>query len=405
MPKRVLIVGNGGREDAIKWKLEQSLQVDQVQNVQYTTVDSALNSARQNNASFVIVGPENPLAQGVVDRFNEEKIPIFGPTKEAARLEWDKAWADEFMGRHNIPHPKSRSFSNIEEALRYVQDQETENIVIKASGLASGKGVILPRSQEEVKLALLEIFQGKYGKQDTVIIQERLVGREVSVICLTDGVNIVPLLPAQDHKRLKDNDQGLNTGGMGAFAPAPLEAEQQKQIMDTIVNPTINGLRKEGITYIGALYFGLMKTRDGPKVLEYNCRFGDPETQPQMMLFSADLYPALKACINGNLTPDLISFRQGTSICVVLASKGYPQNPVVGREIKGLDTVTDPNVVVFHSATETKDGKIFTTGGRVLGITAYGRNLEEARQRAYSQIGDQGIHFEGMQYRTDIGAS
>lgn len=405
MAERVLIIGNGGRENAIKWKLEQSPQINQVETVQFTTIDNALNSARQHNSGFVIVGPEDPLAQGVVDRFNAEKIPVFGPTKEAARLEWDKAWAEDFLNRHNIPHPKSRSFSNTEEAFSYFQDHQPKDIVIKASGLASGKGVILPDSQEEAKLAISEIFQGKYGNQDTVVIQERLSGKEVSLICLTDGTNIFPLLPAQDYKRLKDNNQGPNTGGMGAFAPAPLESGPQNQILDTIVNPTISGLKAEGIDYIGALYFGLMLTSDGPKVLEYNSRFGDPETQPQMMLFSSDLYLALKACVEGNLTSELIRFRQGTSVCVILASATYPQNPVTGREIKGLDTITDPDVTVFHSATETKDGKIVTSGGRVLGITAYGVNLEEARQKAYLQIGDNGIHFEGMQYRQDIGAN
>lgn len=403
MSERVLVVGSGGREDAITWQLEQSPQVERAEKVQYTTVENTLNFARENGASFVVVGPDNPLAQGIVDRFNEEKIPIFGPTKEASRLEWDKAYADEFMNRHNIPHPKSRTFRNIDEARSYLQEQDPKKIVVKANGLALGKGVILPGSQDEAELAITEIFQGKYGDQDTVIIQERLLGREVSFICLTDEVNIVPLLPAQDHKRLKDNDQGPNTGGMGAFAPAELDPATYEKIMETIVNPTIQGLQEDGIKYTGALYFGLMLTADGPKVLEYNCRVGDPETQPQMFMFSSDFYSALKTCIDGNLTSDLVRFRQGVAVCVVLASEGYPQNPVTGREIRGLDTVTDPNVVVYHAATETKDGKIFTAGGRVLGVTAYGLTLEEARERAYSQIGEQGIHFPGMQFRTDIG--
>lgn len=405
MPERVLIIGSGGREDALRWKLNQSPQVEQAVNVQYTTVDDALNSAKQNNAGLVIVGPEDPLAQGIVDRFNKENIPVFGPTKEAARLEWDKAWSVKFMSRHSIPHPRSQIFSSYDDSLKYVQSQQADSLVIKANGLASGKGVKLPSSQEEAELVIAEIFGGKYRNQTAVVIQERLTGREVSLICLTDGTTIIPLLPAQDHKRLNDNDKGPNTGGMGAFVPAPLDADLEQQIMETIVNPTIKGLQKEGITYIGALYFGLMLTGNGPKVLEYNCRFGDPETQPQMMLFSSDPYLALHACVEGKLTPDLISFRQGAAVCIVLASEGYPEKPVIGREIQGLDTVTDPNVVVFHSATETKDGKILTTGGRVLGITAYGQNLEEARQRAYSQIGKKGIHFKGMQYRRDIGAN
>lgn len=403
MSERILVVGNGGREDGLRWKLTQSPQVEDIHVRRYSTIDSLVSFAKQNNIGFVVVGGENALFEGIVDRFIDEKIPIFGPTRKAARLEWDKAYADEFMDRNNIPHPKSRSFSNLKEALSHIQDQEPETIVIKANGLASGKGVILPESHEEAEVALSEIFQGKFGDQDKVIIQERLKGREVSLICLTDGTNIVPLLPAQDHKRLKDGDIGPNTGGMGAFAPAELDLATKQQIMETIVNPTIQGLQKDGIKYTGALYFGLMLTQDGPKVLEYNCRFGDPETQPQMLLLSSDLYPALKACIDGNLNSDLISFHQGTAVCVVLASEGYPQNPVTGREVKGLDSVTDPNIVVFHAATETKDGKIFTNGGRVLGITAYGQTLEEARQRTYSQIGDQGIHFEGMQFRLDIG--
>lgn len=405
MLERVLIIGSGGREDALRWKLNQSPQVKQAVNVQYTTVDDALSSAKKNNAGLVIVGPEDPLAQGIVNRFNKENIPVFGPTKEAARLEWDKAWSVKFMSRHSISHPESQIFSSYDDSLKYVQSQQAGSLVIKASGLASGKGVILPESQEETELALIEIFQGKYRNQDTVVIQERLQGREVSLICLTDGTNIVPLLPAQDHKRLKDNNQGPNTGGMGAFVPAPLEADDQKQIMETIVYPTIKGLQEEEIKYTGALYFGLMLTSDGPKVLEYNCRFGDAETQPQMMLLSTDLYPALRACVDGNLTSSLVSFRQGASICVVLASEGYPQTPIIKRVVQGLDTVTDPNVIVFHAATEEKDGKTITTGGRVLGITAYGSTLDEARERAYAKIGNQSVNFEGMQFRKDIGAS
>lgn len=405
MTERVLIIGNGGREAALRWKLSQSPEVEYVENVPYTSVEDTVNFARQKQTTFIVIGPEDPLAQGIVNRFNQEKIPVFGPTKEAARLEWDKAWSVKFMTRHSIPHPESQIFSSYDDSLKYVQSQQADSLVIKASGLASGKGVILPESQEEAELALAGIFQGKYRNQDTVVIQERLTGREVSLICLTDGTNIVPLLPAQDHKRLKDNDQGPNTGGMGAFVPTPLEVDDQKQIMETIVLPTINGLRKKGIIYAGALYFGLMLTSDGPKVLEYNCRFGDPETQPQMMLFSSDLYSVLKACVDGNLTPDLISFRQGAAVCVVLASEGYPQKPVIGREIHGLDTVTDPDVVIFHSAADKRGGKIITTGGRVLTVNAYGQNLEEAGQKAYSQIGKNGINFEGMQYRLDIGVN
>lgn len=405
MAERVLIIGSGGREDALKWKLSQSPHVLQVENIQFTTIENALNSARQHNSGLVIIGLEGPLALGIVDRFNAENIPVFGPTKEASRLEWDKAWAEEFMARHNIPHPQSSSFENFDQAIKYIQDREAVNTVIKVNGLSVGKGVILPSSLDEAKLALLEISQGKYGNQPMIIIQERLYGREVSLICLTDGTKIIPLLPAQDHKRLKDNDEGPNTGGMGAFTPADLEPDQQKQIINSIVNPTIQGLHKEGIEYTGALYFGLMLTNDGPKLLEYNSRFGDPETQPQMMLFSADLYLALKACVDRSLSPELVNFRQGASVCVVLAAEGYPQQPILKREIKGLDTVKDPNVQVFHSATEDKDGKIVTNGGRVLAVTAYGQSLEEARQKAYSQIGENGIHFEGMQYRKDIGVS
>lgn len=406
MAERVLVVGNrGGREAALKWKIGQSPLVGNILDDLYTSSQNSLNFALQEKATFVVIGPEAPLAEGLVDKLVDVGIPTFGPTKEASRLEWDKAYADEFMTRNNIPHPKSLSFSNLEEALKYVQDQEPESIVIKASGLASGKGVILPQTKEEAELAIAEIFQGKYGDQDTVVVQERLTGREVSLICLTDGTNVVPLLPAQDYKRLRDNDEGPNTGGMGAFAPAPLEESDQKQIMETTVGPTIDGLRKDGITYKGALYFGLMLTGDGPRVLEYNCRFGDPETQAQMLLLSSDLFPALKACVDGNLHPNLINFKEGAAVCVVLASEGYPEKPVTGREVQGLDAVSDPNVVVFQAATETRDGKPFTAGGRVLGVTGSGQTREEARRKAYSQIGDQRIHFEGMQFRTDIGAS
>ncbi|MCR4324594.1 MAG: phosphoribosylamine--glycine ligase [Candidatus Curtissbacteria bacterium] len=400
MPERVVVVGNGGREDALSWKLSETADVFSLpRNV---TAESLSAFYKENEIDLVVVGPEDPLAAGIVDQAQERDLKAFGPRKDASRIEWDKEYADNFADRHNIPHPKSQSFTSYEEALEYVQNQNPKDIVIKANGLTLGKGVLLPESKEEAEAALARIFKCKeFGTHDTVVVQERLRGREVSLICLTDGTTIIPLLPAQDHKRIFDNDQGPNTGGMGAFAPA--ELPDQEKIYEEIVKPTIDGLNQDGILYQGALYIQLMLTSEGPKVIEYNSRFDDPETQAQVMLFDGDFYRALKACADGTLTPDIVSFRDGFAVCVVLATAGYPATTRTGDEIYGLEKIEDPDVYFFHAATKVEDGKTFTNGGRVLGVTAVGPTLEEARQKAYSQIGPEGVHFDGMQYRTDIG--
>lgn len=394
----VLIVGSGGREHAIGWKLQQSPDVGNLyfapgnagtaeigENVPLSWVD-------EHRPALTVVGPEVPLAAGIVDVFEERGLPIFGPNKAASQLEVSKAWATDFMVRHAIPHPRSRVFRETDEAICFVRKPPWQNIVIKADGLAAGKGVILPELPVEAEDAVRSMLSGKtFGDAGrTIVIQERLTGPEVSVLAFCDGKVAVPLIPAQDHKRRLDGDRGPNTGGMGAYAP--VRDVDVEEIHRTILQPTVDGMRGEGHPYKGILYAGLMLTSQGPRVLEYNVRFGDPETQPLMMLLESDLTPILMACIQGTLKPEMVRFRSGAAVCVVLASEGYPESSTKGVIIEGLDAVRDPNIQIFHAGT-----------GRVLGVTAYGTTIGEALQRAYGAIGTEGVHFKGMQYRNDIG--
>lgn len=405
MKERVLIIGNGGREHALKWKLEQSPGVGEALLISPSSdIDSLVRFSSDSDISLTIVGPEAPLEKGVVNVYLEEGLPIFGPTKEAAQLETSKVWAIGFMQRHNIPHPDSVIFTDLQKALFFIEHPKWNGIVIKASGLAAGKGVILPDTLEEAKEAIHRIMVKKeFDSGEEVIVQERLRGREVSILAITDGKTVVPMLPAQDHKRVYDGDKGPNTGGMGAFAPALVKPETTAEIYETILKPIVEGMRKEGTPFKGILYAGLMLTPEGPKVLEYNVRFGDPETQPLMMLLSSDLYKALKAVVGNRLTINDIKFRSGSALCVVLTAEGYPGKYRRGDIIYGLEKTDGSDIQIFQAGTKEKGKRTITNGGRILGVTAFGENLSDARRKAYAVIGRSGIHFEGMHYRKDIG--
>ncbi|OGK57337.1 phosphoribosylamine--glycine ligase [Candidatus Roizmanbacteria bacterium RIFCSPLOWO2_02_FULL_38_10] len=421
MKKAVLIIGSGGREHAIGWKFNKSPHIGKIyfapgnggtellgENVDINVDDlqGLVSFVKDKQINLTFVGPEAPLVAGIVDVFKKNKLAIFGPTKQGALLEGDKAFACEFLEKYSIPHPKSKTFNDPQQAKNYVGEIGYKNCVIKASGLASGKGVIIPKSQTEADESIDQIMVEKiFGDAGTsLIIQERLNGPEVSIIAFTDGKTIIPLPPSQDHKRIFDNDQGPNTGGMGAYAPVPFITEKDLNLIQAnILEPTLSGLKKEKIDYQGVIYAGLMMTSVGPKVLEYNVRFGDPETQPLMMLLQSDLYELSLACISGALSKDLVKTKPGFSVCIVIAANGYPGTYQKGTEIYGLDLVKNDNPYVFHAGTAKKNTKTLTSGGRVLGVTAYGNTVKIARDSAYAFIGQNGIHFEGMHYRKDIG--
>lgn len=417
----ILIIGSGGREHALGWKLKQSPKVKKIFfapgnagtaqlgeniNIKAYEIDKLLSFAIENEIGLTVVGPDDPLALGIVDLFENKNQIIFGPNKLAARLESSKAWATNFMDKYGIPQPIHHTFKNYENALTFINLHDMTHFVIKASGLALGKGVTLPSTQKEAIKALERIMiQKEFGEAgQEIVVQERLIGREVSIMALSDGKTIHPFVSAQDHKRIYDNDKGPNTGGMGAYAPVPFITKKLlRQIHNSILQPTIDGMRKEKCLYKGVLYAGLMITKNGPKVLEYNARFGDPETQPVMMLLKSDILPLLLSCIKGNLKDNKMSFYQKTSVCIVLASHGYPGNYDKGVSIQGLPERQRRDVCIFHAGTAMKEEVVITNGGRVLGVTAIGKNIKYALQKAYNCIGKNGVYFKGMQYRTDIG--
>lgn len=419
----VLIIGNGGREHALAWKLLQSPDVSGVfvapgnggtefpllgkrsRNVDIGVgeLDKLARHVRDNKIGLTVVGPENPLALGIVDLFSEEGLRIFGPTRKAAQLESSKIFAAEFMSRHNIPQAAYLAFDSSHEARRFLSYQFPQKVVIKADGLAAGKGVTLPETPTEADFAVVDMMlEGKFGDAgNRIIIAERLVGREVSMIAVSDGKNIATFVPTADRKRLLDGDMGPNTGGMGCYAPAPITPEEYEFIKNDILQKAVDGMREEGSFYRGALYAGIMLTGNGPKVLEFNCRFGDPETQVQMRLLNSDLFRLLNACVDGSLDPNILWIGNGASVCTVMASEGYPDSPVTGKVIDGLDRIYDDSVVVFHAGSRKKDFINFTNGGRVLGITATGRDLKDAQERALKAA--ELIGFEGTQrFRRDI---
>jgi phosphoribosylamine--glycine ligase / phosphoribosylformylglycinamidine cyclo-ligase len=425
----VLILGSGGREHALAWKLAQSphpihlfclpgnagtSQVGTNLSGQADDVKYVVDIARTQKIDLVLVGPETPLAAGVADALGEAGIPVFGPIAAAAQIESSKAFAKSFMQRHKLPTAHSEVFDNFESAIAYMNPSSMRgsaisptSIVIKASGLASGKGVFLPETNEDVYETLHALLvQGSLGGAGReILIEERLRGREVSVLAFTDGYTILPMPPVQDHKRLLDEDQGPNTGGMGAYAPSPACPPEMLQIViDTILQPTVAGLRSQGIPFIGVLYAGLMLTESGPKLLEFNCRFGDPETQVIIPLLASDLLEILLACTKGHLNEiaPLVRWHPGAAACIVAAAPGYPANPITGQQISYSENKFEPGKTwLFHAGTALKDHQLVTSGGRVLGITAIGDTLENAIINAYSAAA--WVSFPGIHYRKDIG--
>ena len=410
----VLIVGSGGREHAIGWKLSQSDNVNTVfhgpgnggtiNNVTISVDDlEALSIFASDNDCFTVVGPEAPLAAGIVDLFNEKGLKIFGPTKKAAQLESSKIWAKEFMKRNNIPTAAFETFNDPIMAKEYVNRIE-HNVVIKADGLAAGKGVIVCNNKNEAEKAIDMILTNKkFGDAgNNIIVEDRIDGVEASYIALSDGKIAIPMATSQDHKRAYDNDMGPNTGGMGAYSPTlVIDENLSKKIQKKIIDKTISSLRNEGITFKGFLYAGIMLKDGEPYVLEYNVRMGDPECQPILMRMDSDLFQYLKASANGTLEElPPISWKNKSAVCVVLASKGYPGSYPKDDEISGLDEMLD-DTFVFHAGTRTKNEKIVTSGGRVLGVTALGDTLDSAIKNAYSAT--EKIFWKNKYSRMDIG--
>ncbi|MEW6624886.1 MAG: phosphoribosylamine--glycine ligase [Bacillota bacterium] len=414
----VLVIGSGGREHALVWKLSRSPKVEKVycvpgnggiqeiaECVDMDIMDfSALTDfARANNIELTVVGPEAPLTEGIVNAFRAAKLPVFGPSKEAAVLEGSKAFAKEFMKKYGIPTADYASFTKAKDARDYLS-QKGVPCVVKADGLAAGKGVVVAMSEAEALKAVDDMMEAKvFGSAgNVVVIEEYLEGPEVSVLALTDGINVIPLLPAQDHKRVFDGDKGPNTGGMGAYAPAPVcDSAMLEVIRQQVLEPAVRGMREEGRLFKGVLYAGLMLTKNGPKVLEFNVRFGDPETQPIMMLLESDLVDLCQAVIEGSLEKARVKWHEGFAVCVVLASGGYPGAYAKGKAITLGDM--PEHTMVFHAGTvRGTDGTLLTSGGRVLGVTAAGQDVQSAIQNAYHSM--DAVHFEGMHYRRDIGS-
>lgn len=415
---KVLVIGSGGREHAIVWKLSQSRLVDKVYcapgnagiaeiaeciDVDLSNFDALLDLVRYEWIDLTIVGPEDPLSRGIVDYFEKDGRRIIGPTKAAAQLESSKVFAKEFMKRHRIPTAEYKIFTSYLHAEDHAR-MKGAPIVIKADGLAAGKGVIVASTVDEAIGALRFIMKDKaFGDAgNKVIVEECLQGEEASFMVFTDGETIVPMVSSQDHKRVFDYDKGPNTGGMGAYSPAPvITKELESVVMDTVMKPTIEGLRSEGIKYKGILYAGLMINDGVPYVLEFNCRLGDPETQPILSRLDTDLVDISMAITDEKLSDMDIEWKDEASVCVVLSSKGYPGKYEKGKVISGLDDVKKmEDVVVFHAGTAFNNNEIVTNGGRVLGVTAIGEDIKAAKERAYEAINK--IHFEGMHYRKDI---
>jgi len=418
----VLVIGSGAREHALAWKLAQSPRVSKVfvapgnagtardpalVNVPATAIADLVAFAREREIGLTVVGPEAPLAAGVVDAFRAAGLPIFGPTKAAAQLESSKDYAKSFMTRHRIPTARHRTFADAAEAHAYVE-REGAPIVIKADGLAAGKGVVVATTAAEAHAAidamLVENAFADAGAR--VVIEEFLAGEEASFIVMVDGRHVLALASSQDHKRLNDGDAGPNTGGMGAYSPAPVVTpELHARLMREVILPTVQGMAADGIPYTGFLYAGVMIDTQGvPRVLEFNCRLGDPETQPIMARLKSDLVELLEHAVDGTLDQAHAEWDRRTALCVVLAAHGYPEAPRRGDAIEGLERVTavaHPDVVVFHAGTALEGNRVVANGGRVLGVTALGDSVRQAQRAAYAAVGT--IRFDGMQYRTDIG--
>ncbi|WP_276831168.1 phosphoribosylamine--glycine ligase [Frischella perrara] len=418
---KVLIIGSGGREHALGWKVAQSPLVSQIfvapgnagtaletklQNIDIAVTDikGLVTFAKQQAIDLTIVGPEAPLVIGVVDAFRQEGLAIFGPTQAAAQLEGSKAFTKDFLARHKIPTAEYQNFTEIEPAIAYLREKGAP-IVIKADGLAAGKGVIVAMTLKEAEDAVRDMLAGNiFGEAGhRVVIEEFLDGEEASFIVMVDGKNVEPMATSQDHKRVGDHDTGLNTGGMGAYSPAPVVTSAIfNRVMEQIIYPTVKGMASEGNTYTGFLYAGLMIDQQGnPKVIEFNCRFGDPETQPIMMRLQSDLVELCLAAVNGKLDSIQSKWDPRPALGVVMAANGYPGKYTTHDEIHGLPLNSTPDSKVFHAGTVLENGKVYTHGGRVLCVTALGNSVLQAQQHAYALL--KPIHWRGCFYRHDIG--
>jgi phosphoribosylamine--glycine ligase len=414
----ILVIGSGGREHTLVWKIAQSplvkkiycvpgnpgiAQIAEIIPIPWKDYQGLITFAKKSKIDLTVVGPEDPLADGIVNIFTDNGLNIFGPTKAAAKLESSKIFAKNLMKKYAIPTAEYETFNNIIHARKYINQLSNFPVVVKADGLAAGKGVLICQNKEEADNALITLMQNKiFGTAgNQIIIEEFLAGEEVSIFAIADGHDYKLLSAAQDHKKIFDGDQGKNTGGMGAYAPTPLANEAfMTNAEKIIIKPTIKAMLAETIPYCGLLYFGIISTKNGPKILEYNCRFGDPETEVVLPLLKSDLVPLMMASINKNLAKESIQFNSCYAIDVVLASGGYPDEYEKGKFISGLDTL-DKNILVFHAGTTLKKNQLVTNGGRVLNIVAIGEDFKKTHEFLYNNIHH--ISFENMHYRRDIG--
>ena len=413
---RILVVGGGGREHAICWKLNNESNVEKIYcapgnagissvakciDIQDSDIENLLKFAKENQIDLTIVGPEIPLVAGIVDAFEKEGLKIFGPNKECAQLEGSKAFSKDFMIRHNLPTAKYKEYTNLDEAISEI-DSFGYPVVIKADGLAAGKGVVIPENREDAITTLKEMMSDKkFGKAgDKIVVEEFLNGIETSFLAFVDNDTIVPMVSSKDHKKVFEGEAGLNTGGMGTFSPSEIYTDElAKEVQEKILDKTLEGFKKDNLNYKGILFVGLMITEDGPKILEYNVRFGDPETQSVLFRLDTDLNKIIIAILENNLKDIEINYSKEEAICVMLTSGGYPESYEKGKVISGLENL-DSDIVVFHSGTKFDNGNIVTNGGRVIGITAKGKTVKEAGEKVYENI--KKINFEGMHYRKDI---
>ena len=415
---KVLVIGSGGREHALVWKIAQSPKVSQIYcapgnagisklaqciNIDADNIEKLVDFAQEEKIDLTVVGPELALSKGIVNKFNRKGLRIFGPSKEATEIESSKVFSKYLMKKYNIPTANYEVFQNSEKAFDYIKQQNFP-LVIKADGLAAGKGVFIVKDLVQARDALDALMKekkfGEAGRQ--VIIEEFLEGEEVSILAFSDGRNVVPMVSSQDHKKIFDNDQGPNTGGMGAYSPVPFcNHKSEKIVLQKILIPVIEGLQKEGREYKGVIYAGLILTKDGPKVLEFNARFGDPETQVILPRLKTDLIDVFDAVIENTLHKINIQWEDNAAVCVVLASGGYPGKYQKGKVISGLERLKKmEDIIVFHAGSKLQDNKVITSGGRVLGITAWDKTIPEAKERAYKGV--EKIYFEDIYYRKDI---
>jgi phosphoribosylamine--glycine ligase len=417
---KVLVIGSGGREHALTWAIQRSPRVSEVVcapgnggiaslarcvPASQKDLSDLLRLVAEEKPDLTVVGPELPLSLGLVDELRRRSLPVFGPTRAAAMLETSKAFAKRFMQRHNIPTANYAACTSQQQAFEALELFHHLPVVIKADGLAAGKGVLICESKREAQEAITGLYSGKLlgTVEHTVVVEEFLQGEELSFLLLSDGKHVVPLVPAQDHKRIGEGDTGLNSGGMGVYSTdSMIDKQMQEWLINHVAQPTVDGMAAEDAPFVGVLYCGLMMTARGPMVLEYNARFGDPETQAILARLDSDLVEGLEACVEGRLSDTEFRWKPGASACVVASSQGYPGSYTTGQRITGLEEAAEvPGVEVFHAGTSLIDGEYFTSGGRVLGVTAAADTLQSALALAYEGLGH--IHFDGMYFRRDIG--